>query len=107
MKSGALLIRETRTARGLTQATLAQMLHTTQSAVARLERGGANPTVKTLERVMAAMGKTLVLNAVEHVPAVDETMIAANLRLTPAERLDRFSDYYASLRSLVGSVRDG
>ena len=33
----------------------------TQTAVSVLERGGANPTLKTLERIADALGKSLVI----------------------------------------------
>lgn len=99
------LIRQTRLSRGLTQRELADRLNTTQSAVARLERPGGSPTVKTLERVMAALDKSLVVDVVDHKPQVDETLIAANLRLSPSDRLDRFAGSYDDLRRTVESIR--
>jgi len=81
------MIRTARRSRGLTQRELAEKLDTTQSAVARLERRGGTTTVLTLERVMAALGKDLVIEAADHTAQVDETLIAANLRMSPVERL--------------------
>jgi transcriptional regulator with XRE-family HTH domain len=45
-----------RLAAGLTQAELAQMLGTTQSAIARLESGTITPTVDTLCRLADVLG---------------------------------------------------
>jgi DNA-binding XRE family transcriptional regulator len=44
---------------GLTQGALAARMGTTQSAIARLEGGGVSPTVETLRRYAAAVGKRL------------------------------------------------
>lgn len=99
------LIRKARLSCGLTQDELARKLHTTQSAVARLERRGGTTTVKTLERVMAAVDKELVVNAVDHRALVDETLIASNLLLSPSDRLDNFARYYDSLRGTLASSR--
>jgi predicted transcriptional regulator len=44
---------------GLTQEALAARMGTTQSAIARLEGGGVSPTVDTLRRYAAAVGKRL------------------------------------------------
>jgi transcriptional regulator with XRE-family HTH domain len=46
---------------GLTQAELAQRMGTTQSAIARMEGGGARPTLETLEKLAAAVGGELVV----------------------------------------------
>ena len=46
---------------GLTQAELAERMGTTQSAIARMEGGGARPTLETLERVASAVGQELVV----------------------------------------------
>lgn len=52
-------MRELRTARGLTQAQLAERMGTTQSVVARLEAGERVPTLVTLERVAIALDAVL------------------------------------------------
>lgn len=46
---------------GLTQAQVAQRMKTTQTAVARLEGGGLNPSTRTLERYARATGHRLVI----------------------------------------------
>jgi len=45
-----------RRAAGLTQAALAEMISTTQAAVARLESGRIEPTVRTMRRLADALG---------------------------------------------------
>jgi transcriptional regulator with XRE-family HTH domain len=71
-----------------------------QSAIGRLERRGANPTVATLHRVLGATGHRLELRAEERPSSVDETLIASYLRLSPAERLAAFQESHASLARL-------
>lgn len=50
---------EARARAGLTQAQLAERMHTSQSAIARLESGRSKPSVATLEKVAAATGSKL------------------------------------------------
>lgn len=50
---------ETRLHAGLTQEQLAERMKTTQSTVARLEGGRANPSTKTLEKFAQATGTRL------------------------------------------------
>lgn len=50
---------ETRTRAGLTQAELAQRMHTTQSVIARLESGRVRPSLRTLQRIAHATGTQL------------------------------------------------
>jgi transcriptional regulator with XRE-family HTH domain len=47
---------EARSLAGLTQAELAEIMHTTQSVIARLESGRQMPTIKTLFRYAKATG---------------------------------------------------
>jgi DNA-binding XRE family transcriptional regulator len=47
--------------RGLTQEQLADKVGTTQSTIARLESGKANPSLLTLERVAAALGGRVIV----------------------------------------------
>ena len=50
-----------RHARGLSQTELAELCGTTQSAIARLERGGRPPRIDTLLRVANALDCSLVV----------------------------------------------
>ena len=49
-------VTERRQALGLSQAQLAELVGTTQSAIARLERGGRPPRIDTLLRIADALG---------------------------------------------------
>jgi transcriptional regulator with XRE-family HTH domain len=93
------LIKEARKAAGLNQAELAHRLETTQSAIARLESTGSNPRLDTLDRVIAATGRRLSISAEDGL-GLDESLIAAGLRVEPAHRLKRFRSAYASARRL-------
>jgi transcriptional regulator with XRE-family HTH domain len=99
MATGA-LIREARTAEGLTQAQLARRLGITQPSVARLEAAGDEVTVATLQKALNAMGRALELTVVKRPSSVDETLLHSTLRLTPAQRLERFEQWYEDTRTL-------
>lgn len=52
---------EARSRAGLTQGELAERMHTTQSAVARIE-GGHIPTIRTLKKIAKATGSRLKIS---------------------------------------------
>jgi predicted transcriptional regulator len=54
-------VAERRNARGLSQRELAELTGTTQSAIARLERGGRPPRIDTLLRIAEALDCELVV----------------------------------------------
>jgi predicted transcriptional regulator len=95
------LIKQARRAAGLTQSELAKRARMKQPEIARLERRGANPQISTLKRVVAATGHALKLD-LDIDPGIDETLIAASLRETPAERLRGFESLYRTGRHLGG-----
>jgi transcriptional regulator with XRE-family HTH domain len=98
--AAAQTIRNARQRSGMTQAELAERLGTSQAAIAQLESPGSNPTVATLERVLYAAGHELELEAKPTKPNVDLTLIARQLRMTPAERLAAFEAAYHDAREL-------
>jgi transcriptional regulator with XRE-family HTH domain len=100
--AAASLIRQARADAAMTQVELAARAGLTQSAVARLERGGSNPTIATLANVIAATGHRLVLAVEPPRVAVDEQQLLERLAMTPAERLANFT---ASSRNLGAMVR--
>ena len=105
MNTAAELVRATRVSAGITQAELGRRLGVSQAAVARLERPGANPTVATLDRLMHATGHRLEMTAAENGASVDESLIAANLRLSPADRLTRFTSWHRNVGRLARAAR--
>jgi DNA-binding XRE family transcriptional regulator len=57
---------------GLSQQELARLVGTTQSAVARLERGARPPRIDTLLRIAAALESSLRVELVPHADATDD-----------------------------------
>ena len=104
MSEAASTIRRARTEAGLTQVELAGRLGTSQAAVARLERPGANPTVATLRKTLAAAGQALELRTVARPSSVDLPQLMRHLRLTPAERLSAHQIGYDNLRALMSGL---
>ncbi len=86
------LIREARKRRGLTQAELAELAGTTQSAIARLESGRTAPSFDDVIRYLRLMDLDLDFMIVER---DDSDWIQAQrlLGLGPEARLDRFDDF--------------
>ncbi|HVW18542.1 MAG TPA: helix-turn-helix transcriptional regulator [Solirubrobacteraceae bacterium] len=93
--SPAEIVRDARRSAGLTQAELADRLGMTQTAIAKLERADANPTYRTLERVLAAAGFRLqFLPAAWNDWGVDEGQLRGNLKLTPGKRIEEIQPLY-------------
>jgi len=89
-----------RQASGLSQRALARRAKTSQPAIARYEGGAATPSWETLQRLAAACGSKLRLDA-EPVPDPEDLELAKLLgSLTPEERL-RALRRYARLRGLA------
>jgi predicted transcriptional regulator len=59
-------VAEQRAAKGLSQRQLAELVGTTQSAIARLERGGRPPRIDTLLRIADALDCDLIVELVPH-----------------------------------------
>jgi UDP-N-acetylglucosamine 1-carboxyvinyltransferase len=55
-----LIIQQTRTARGLTQAELAEKIGTSQSAIGRIEKGGQNISIEMLGRISDVLESSIV-----------------------------------------------
>jgi transcriptional regulator with XRE-family HTH domain len=91
---GGQLAREARRRAGLTQAELAERIGTTQSAVARLERGRTDPSVERLGRIVRACDLELV-PALRPADDSDWSVASANLLLDVD---DRVRQHQAALR---------
>ena len=84
----------------MTQQDLAERLGTTQPVIARWENGKTDPSFGRVVEAIRACGLDLGVRIVtpddQHAVLVED-----NLRRTPAERLDRLAQSYASLTSLA------
>lgn len=86
--NAASLIRDARRRHGVSQRTLALRAGTDQAAVSRIESGRNSPSVETVERLLAAMGEELKLEATPMEREHDPLHLRAALARTPAERLE-------------------
>ena len=109
------LVQEARQRAYLTQRDMAERVGTSQSAIAKLEQGGTNPTIDTLARCAAAAGFAL---RVELVPLdtpdpvverykldVDRTLLRENLQRTMDERLRSLGEWQEAGRELEAATR--
>lgn len=88
-KAAELLIR-LRVRFGLSQAELAEKAGLKRPYIARIESGQANPTVRTLGRILASLGFSLVLDAEPRSPtpsAADAVASGRSDEPSPAPRL--------------------
>ena len=58
------IIVDARKEMGLTQKQLSELTGITQADISKLENGNANPSIKTLQRLAAAMGKKVKISFV-------------------------------------------
>src|SRR5919198_4589930 len=80
------ILQEARHRAGLTQRELAARAGTSQSAIARIERGRQLPSLETLQRILRACDLDLELRIVPH-DTHDDDLIDGTLARTPEERL--------------------
>jgi predicted nucleotidyltransferase/DNA-binding XRE family transcriptional regulator len=99
------LLHDARRRAGLSQAALAAAAGTSQSAVARYETGVAQPSLRTLERLLAACGNRLELRAV---PTAGRTALNGSaVRRHHRELLDVARTYGARNVRVFGSTARG
>ena len=101
MESAGRVVAAARREAGLTQAELARRIGTTQSAIARLEATSSNPRVGTIEAALRACGRRLEIMTPLMAGDVDETLVARQLRLTPAQRLRGLEHAYGQARAIA------
>jgi len=87
MKGGR-IVREARRRAGLSQAQLAERVGTTQSAIARIERGTTEPSFARVVDLVAATGLSLVPQMLEP-DGSDWSLAVDNLRLSLDARVRR------------------
>ena len=91
------LLKEARLRAGITQAELGRRVKRSQSQIARWERGDVKPSLETLRELIRACGLELTLGMANY----DESYvpdILDNLRVTPAERVERAVAFVNALR---------
>lgn len=105
MATGAAkMIRQARTAAGLTQAELAKRARTSQPAVAAYESGDKVPNASTLDRLLRAAGASLTSTSV---PSARSLRLRDLLRDRREELLAIASEHHASNVRVFGSVARG
>jgi transcriptional regulator with XRE-family HTH domain len=101
------LIKRTRIRHGISQYSLAVRAGTHQAVVSRIERGKMQPTVASVERLLAAMGERLVLSA-ERIPGDHDPVHRRELlSRSPEERLElavSWNRLAEGLSELVGGL---
>lgn len=103
---GGELVREARKRAGMTQARLAELAGTTQSAIARLESGRNSPSFEQVERLMRLCGFQLI---VELAPYDDSDIVQAEALLgaSPDDRVRRLAAtirFARELRQAAGAA---
>jgi len=91
------LLKEARLRAGITQAELGRRVQRSQSQIARWERGDVKPSLETLRELIRACGLELTLGMANY----DDSYvpdIVDNLRVDPAERVDRAVAWVNALR---------
>lgn len=110
------LVTSARHQAGLTQQQLAERAGTSQPAVARLERGEGNPSLATIERLLAAAGFDLRLELLPRQARrdavieaykrdVDRTPLRENLRKSVDQRLRDMETFRKGAEELRRAVR--
>lgn len=103
MFRGGEIIREARLRAGLSQQELADRLGTSQSVIARWEKGHRSPTVETMLRAVRACDLDVSVSVAGYDHDHDLLMYR-NLALSPANRLDKMVGDRQGLDELIGSA---
>ena len=99
------LIRHTRTGKGLSQRRLAHRAGTSQSAIARIERGEEEVTWSRLRSLLIAMGEEPVLSSRPLASRYDAWDLLAQRQMSPDARLESAlaTNRFASELAAAGS----
>jgi transcriptional regulator with XRE-family HTH domain len=103
------LLRQARIRHELSQKELAIRAGTTQSAIARIERGRTSPSIRTLTTLFQAMEEDFVFGARPRDWGIDLTLNQANLGHAPTQRVERglgFSDVVREVRGQIADRRE-
>lgn len=99
------LIRDTRKRHKISQRSLALRAATDQAAISRIERNESSPSIETVERLMAAMGEDLRLQATRPEGMHDPLHLRAMRQRSPAERLELAISWNRLAGRLTGAGR--
>jgi transcriptional regulator with XRE-family HTH domain len=88
MMNAAGLVRALRSRHRLSQAGLAYRAGTTQQAISRIEKGLVSPTIEMLNRLAAACGEELVLDARPRAVPFEDAQLEEQAALPMTERLE-------------------
>lgn len=99
--SPGLLLRQVRLRRGLTQAQLARRASTTPRQVGRIERDEVSPSIRTLARLMRAMGEELQLSTAGPLPGDDPVLSQAQADLRDLSAAQRVAQAIALSRTVT------
>jgi transcriptional regulator with XRE-family HTH domain len=100
---GGQIIREARRRANLTQRELAGRVGTTQSAIARIERGATEPSYDRVRQLLQACGFELV----PRIAPLDDSnwsVASSNLGLTPEERVRHHQAWVRLVREGRGAL---
>jgi transcriptional regulator with XRE-family HTH domain len=92
-KAAGDLLREVRTAYGISQGELATRTNTTQSAISRIESGKVSPSFETLRELLRMLSADLILDTSARDEGVDLTLNEGNFELTSTARIERGLDW--------------
>ena len=94
------MIRRARRRAGISQATLADRIGTTKSAISRWENGQVDPSFGAVVRAAQACSSSVGMLLSEHEPeAHDLSLLETTSRQSPSERLQRLIDMVAFIES--------
>jgi len=102
---GGGLIRRARLRGGLSQRELAKRLGTSQSLVARWERGRVSPSIETVIKAIRACGFDLEM-AISAYDLEHDAHISQNLKLSPADRLRQMLQGTEALQRLKDKAQN-
>jgi transcriptional regulator with XRE-family HTH domain len=98
------LLREARVRHELSQRQLAIRAGTTQSAIARIERGQVSPSIKTLTALFQAMEEDFVFGTRPRDWGADLSLNRLSLEYTPTQRLERGLGFSDVVREIGGET---
>ncbi|MGC2192345.1 MAG: helix-turn-helix transcriptional regulator [Candidatus Dormiibacterota bacterium] len=91
MRTAGEVLRHARREAGLTQSAVAGAAQIRQPLVSRVERDREQPSLPLLTRLVRACGYEIQLDMTLALDDHDRGLLAANLRLTPEQRIDRLT----------------